>query len=114
MSEITQHMTTGQLILTAATQALLLLAVLVSVAVTHRCFREDKRRSWRLLGLSRWLVLGFVVSLIETAVVIIGCPPLPVMRILLWLDRTVLFIGYLTIALTSWQLMKLYHKRQGK
>ncbi len=55
-----------------------------------------------------WLTVSLVLSVASTIVIIIGCPPLPVMRIVVWLDRFTLVVGFLSVGATSTQVIKFY------
>ena len=105
-------MSTDQLIFILATQAIMLLALVVALWFAHRCYREFPVKRWRQRAILLWLSAGLLTSLAQCVIITIGCPQLPVMRLLLWLDRTVLVTGYLAHGLTCWQLSK-YYRGQG-
>ena len=94
-------------LLVIATQAFVVLCNLVAFFLVRRYIsRMDPIRRWRHLALLSWLSLGLFIAVLQVVVIIIGCPPFPVMRLLLWLDRTNLVAGYIAMALTAWQLRK--------
>lgn len=101
-------MSPDRLILICATQVLVLLGLAVALWFAHRCYREFPVKRWRQRVMLMWLSAGLVTSLIQCVIIIIGCPQLPVFQLLMWLDRTVLFTGYLAHGLTCWQLSKYY------
>ena len=88
-----------------ATQALVMAGAILALGSVRHCM-ATRRRAWFFWGLYSWAGFGAVLGIAQIVVIVIGCPPLPVMRILLWLDRTVLLTGYLAIVVSCYQMQK--------
>lgn len=97
-----------QLILLIATQVLLWLSLGWALYWTHQCYHDFPTKRWRLLAIMAWLSFGLLASFVCTVAIIVGCPTLPVMRIVVWVDRTATIIGYTAVGFTSYQVIKFY------
>jgi len=102
-----------QLSFLVATQVMLWLGVSFAMYWTYQCYRDFPTKRWRLMTTMTWLVVGLVASAASTVTIIIGCPTLPVMRIVVWIERTTLLVGYLGVGATSFQVIKFYRGREN-
>ena len=98
----------SQLVMLLLTQALLWAGLGFALYWTHQCYRDFPEKRWRMLGIMVWLSFSTATSIISTVATLIGCPTLPVMRIVVWVDRTALFVGFLGVGVTGYQVTRFY------
>lgn len=100
-------MNPSTVLLVVVTQLFVTACNLVALLITRRMVRQiPSVKRWRHLAILAWLKVALLLAVLQVAIIVIGCPPLPVMRLLLWLDRTSLVVGFIAIIATAWQLWK--------
>jgi len=97
-----------QLWMLIVSQAFVWASLGFAVYWVKKCCSLAPGKRWRISGIMAWLMIGVVMAAANTIVIAVGCPPLPVMRITVWIDRVALLIGYIVIAYTYKQVAKFY------
>lgn len=97
-----------QFVMLAVTQAILAGGTLWSYRKVREVCAERPEKKWRWLALEVWLLVCVLSLVASTVVIAIGCPALPVMQIVSWIDRVVMSLGIVFVGVTAMQMSRLY------